>query len=181
MLHDPALIDGLALELHIANVQRDRLPRRRLAHTDILARRLPRLACPVHAIYGVHDAIYRQYIHALAGEFARRPPHFPGLRAIGMMSGTSLDGVDVALIETDGKRIAGFGPSGYRPYAESERAVLRRALEEGWHAGPTPAAGREGRETVVPAAPSRPARVVLAISGSGAQQASARSYLICSD
>ena len=52
------------------------------------------------------------------------------LRAIGMMSGTSLDGVDVALIETDGKRIAGFGPSGYRPYAESERAVLRRALEE---------------------------------------------------
>lgn len=52
------------------------------------------------------------------------------LRAIGMMSGTSLDGVDVALIETDGKRIAGFGPAGYRPYAESERAVLRRALEE---------------------------------------------------
>jgi anhydro-N-acetylmuramic acid kinase len=52
------------------------------------------------------------------------------LRAIGMMSGTSLDGVDVALIETDGKRIAGFGPSGYRPYAESERAVLRRALAE---------------------------------------------------
>lgn len=52
------------------------------------------------------------------------------LRAIGMMSGTSLDGVDVALIETDGKRIAGFGPSGYRPYAESERAILRRALEE---------------------------------------------------
>lgn len=52
------------------------------------------------------------------------------LRAIGMMSGTSLDGVDIALIETDGKRIAGFGPSGYRPYAESERAILRRALEE---------------------------------------------------
>lgn len=52
------------------------------------------------------------------------------LRAIGMMSGTSLDGVDVALIETDGKRIAGFGPSGYRPYAESERAILRRALAE---------------------------------------------------
>ncbi|MGB5902940.1 MAG: anhydro-N-acetylmuramic acid kinase [Xanthobacteraceae bacterium] len=52
------------------------------------------------------------------------------LRAIGMMSGTSLDGVDVALIETDGKRIAGFGPSGYRPYAESERAVLRQALAE---------------------------------------------------
>lgn len=47
-----------------------------------------------------------------------------------MMSGTSLDGVDVALIETDGKRIAAFGPSGYRPYSEPERALLRRALAE---------------------------------------------------
>ena len=28
------------------------------------------------------------------------------IRAIGLMSGTSLDGVDVALIETDGERIA---------------------------------------------------------------------------
>jgi len=27
------------------------------------------------------------------------------LTAIGLMSGTSLDGVDVALIETDGKRV----------------------------------------------------------------------------
>ncbi len=53
------------------------------------------------------------------------------VRAIGLMSGTSLDGVDVALIETDGERIAGFGPTGYRPYTEDERALLRRALAEG--------------------------------------------------
>jgi anhydro-N-acetylmuramic acid kinase len=52
------------------------------------------------------------------------------VRAIGMMSGTSLDGVDVALIETDGERVAGFGPTSYRPYAETERAVLRQALKE---------------------------------------------------
>ena len=32
------LIDGLALQTHVANVLRDRMPRRRLAHTDILAR-----------------------------------------------------------------------------------------------------------------------------------------------
>lgn len=50
------------------------------------------------------------------------------MRAIGLMSGTSFDGVDVALVETDGERIETFGPSFYRPYAPAERAVLSRAL-----------------------------------------------------
>lgn len=53
------------------------------------------------------------------------------VRAIGLMSGTSLDGVDVALIETDGEHIAHFGPSGYRPYSDDEQALLRQALEQG--------------------------------------------------
>jgi anhydro-N-acetylmuramic acid kinase len=48
--------------------------------------------------------------------------------AIGLMSGTSFDGVDVALIETDGETIARLGPIGYRPYAEEERRLLRSAL-----------------------------------------------------
>jgi anhydro-N-acetylmuramic acid kinase len=50
------------------------------------------------------------------------------MRAIGLMSGTSLDGVDVAMIETDGECVAAFGPSGYRRYTEPERALLRLSL-----------------------------------------------------
>ncbi|MBT9383694.1 anhydro-N-acetylmuramic acid kinase [Pseudooceanicola sp. CBS1P-1] len=47
------------------------------------------------------------------------------LRALGAMSGTSLDGVDAAVIDTDGQDILGFGRSGYRAYGEAEQALLR--------------------------------------------------------
>ena len=49
---------------------------------------------------------------------------------IGLMSGTSLDGVDVAAIDSDGERVFRFGPTGYRPYSEDERALLRNALKD---------------------------------------------------
>ena len=50
------------------------------------------------------------------------------LVALGAMSGTSLDGVDAAVLHTDGHTIQDFGAVGYRPYSEAERAVLRAAL-----------------------------------------------------
>ncbi len=50
------------------------------------------------------------------------------MRALGAMSGTSLDGVDAAVVETDGERIYGFGDSLYRPYSAQEQAVLSAAL-----------------------------------------------------
>src|SRR5580692_9475947 len=55
------------------------------------------------------------------------------LTTLGLMSGTSLDGVDLAMIETDGRTVRKFGPSGYRPYTEPERRLLRQALAEAVH------------------------------------------------
>jgi anhydro-N-acetylmuramic acid kinase len=50
------------------------------------------------------------------------------MKAIGLMSGTSMDGVDVALIETDGESIQSFGPSCSYPYSAAERNLLREAM-----------------------------------------------------
>jgi anhydro-N-acetylmuramic acid kinase len=47
--------------------------------------------------------------------------------AIGLMSGTSQDGVDVVLLDTDGERIGQLGGTACRPYSEAERTLLRRA------------------------------------------------------
>jgi anhydro-N-acetylmuramic acid kinase len=51
------------------------------------------------------------------------------MKAIGLMSGTSMDGVDVALIETDGEAVRSFGPATDFPYAPAERQLLREAME----------------------------------------------------
>lgn len=51
------------------------------------------------------------------------------LRAIGLMSGTSLDGVDAAWIETDGVTVFGTGPSLTLSYGDTLRNDLRRLLD----------------------------------------------------
>jgi anhydro-N-acetylmuramic acid kinase len=50
------------------------------------------------------------------------------LRVIGLMSGTSMDGIDVAVVETDGERIAWTGPARTFPYPPALRARLNRAV-----------------------------------------------------
>ncbi len=57
------------------------------------------------------------------------------MRAIGLMSGTSLDGIDIALIETDGesrvRRMSGVSA----PYPEAFRIKLRQAIGDAQRAG----------------------------------------------
>lgn len=49
--------------------------------------------------------------------------------ALGLMSGTSVDGVDAAFLETDGERIYKFGPHVMVPYAPEDRDTLMQATQ----------------------------------------------------
>ena len=46
------------------------------------------------------------------------------------MSGTSLDGIDVALLRTDGEDVVDRGPAATYPYRPDQQAVLHDALQE---------------------------------------------------
>jgi pimeloyl-ACP methyl ester carboxylesterase len=76
MLESPTSLDDLALSLHAANVQRDRMPRRRLSSTDIVARALPQLQVPVSAIFGQHDALYRERLSELRATLPSLAPRW---------------------------------------------------------------------------------------------------------
>lgn len=55
------------------------------------------------------------------------------LTSIGLMSGTSLDGIDVALIKTDGEKQVERGPSATFDYDQNQQDILRQALIEASH------------------------------------------------
>jgi len=52
------------------------------------------------------------------------------LKVIGLMSGTSLDGVDAALLDTDGAAVVRPGASLTMPYDAETRALLRQAIQD---------------------------------------------------
>ena len=51
------------------------------------------------------------------------------LRALGLISGTSMDGIDAAIIETDGHDIVRTGPWLTRPYTPAFRQVLNEVVQ----------------------------------------------------
>ena len=51
------------------------------------------------------------------------------LTAIGLMSGTSLDGIDAAVLKTDGQDIVEHGPSVSAPYSRDLKIWIRRAIK----------------------------------------------------
>lgn len=69
-------LDDLALALHAANVARDRMPRRRLSSTPIVAQALSRVQARVSAIYGEHDALYRHRLAEVREALPRWAPHW---------------------------------------------------------------------------------------------------------
>ena len=52
---------------------------------------------------------------------------FKPLWALGLMSGTSMDGVDGAMVLTDGEQVFEFGETFFRPYSASETAAIGAA------------------------------------------------------
>ncbi len=75
MLAHEASATPLAVALHAANVERDRLRQRRMMLTDALAHVLPTLACPVHGIWGKLDVLYAQRLPLINQVLATAPAY----------------------------------------------------------------------------------------------------------
>ena len=59
MLHDAACITDEVVDLQEINVNRDRLRRRRISNTDIVAQLQSCWQMPVYGVWGAHDVLYR--------------------------------------------------------------------------------------------------------------------------
>jgi anhydro-N-acetylmuramic acid kinase len=73
------------------------------------------------------------------------------MRVLGFMSGTSLDAVDMAILETDGQALLGFGPAGERKLSDATRALVIEATEaaKAWPRGaPEPGSFAPASEAV---------------------------------
>jgi anhydro-N-acetylmuramic acid kinase len=73
------------------------------------------------------------------------------MRVLGFMTGTSLDAVDMAVLETDGEDIEGLGPAGEKKLDPAARAAVEAAIADAlaWPQGaPEPASFAAAAEAV---------------------------------
>jgi len=84
------------------------------------------------------------------------PPH--GLRAIGLMSGTSADGIDAALIHTDGRSITATGPWLTTPLTPGLRRVILAVMADPARAEHDPL---EGLQDAITEAHAKAAQALL--------------------
>src|SRR5438105_7413169 len=61
---------------------------------------------------------------------ARRPWQSSRMRVLGFMTGTSLDAVDMAVLETDGEVITAYGAAGDRKLSEPARNIMIEATKQ---------------------------------------------------
>ncbi|SDE93875.1 Pimeloyl-ACP methyl ester carboxylesterase [Variovorax sp. CF079] len=73
MLSYEPTIDDLAVALHAANVERDRIPQRRLFKTDCIRKLLPSIAIPIWGIWGGADALHKGQLDANVQGLAAAP------------------------------------------------------------------------------------------------------------
>ncbi len=84
------------------------------------------------------------------------------MRALGLMSGTSADGVDAAVVETDGERVTGFGPSLTVPYGAALRQEVLAVMADPVRAEHD---GLEALEAALTVANIKAARAVMRLAG----------------
>src|ERR1700759_2566168 len=89
----------------------------------------------------------------MPADYGARPWQSRRMRVLGFMTGTSLDAVDMAVLETDGETISAFGPAGERKLSDPTRDIMLAATKQAltWPRGaPEPAifaeAARAGAE-----------------------------------
>ncbi len=104
MVLHPGTLDDTALSMHAANLERDRLRRRRISRTPVLLGLQPRWQCPVRAIWGRDDILIRNDAHRLRQTLA------------------GCDLRDLAFIEDAGHWVQYERPDGFN-------AVLLRGLD----------------------------------------------------
>ena len=88
--------------------------------------------------------------------------------AIGMMSGTSLDGVDAALLRSDGETIDAFGPARVTAYSDQARGAIAAATRAALAGEAAPVIAEA--EAAVTAAHIAAARALMAEAGRAAAE-----------